>query len=97
MTSRHAITACTTRTTKSRSRYTRYPIQVNGKETNFEVIPEVYTSLRLSLDGDNLTLSSYNVTGYDMAVMDAVCTMYEHGCTIFTPAMLLRMMTGKDS
>ena len=61
------------------------------------MIPEVYTSLRLSLDGDNLTLSSCNVTGYDMAVMDAVCTMYEHGCTIFTPAMLLRMMTGKDS
>lgn len=47
------------------------------------MIPEVYTSLRLSLDDDNLTLSSYNVTGYDMAVMDAVCTMYEHGCTIF--------------
>ena len=70
---------------------------VNGKETNFEVIPEIYTSLKLSLDDDNLVLSSNNITGYDMAVMDAVCTLYEHGCTIFTAAMLLRMMTGKDS
>ena len=76
---------------------TRYPILVNGKETNFEVIPEVYTSLRLSLDDDNLVLSSNNITGYDMAVMDAVCTLYEHGCTIFTSGMLLRMITGKDS
>ena len=75
----------------------RYPILVNGKETNFEVIPEIYTSLKLSLDDDNLVLSSNNITGYDMAVMDAVCTLYEHGCTIFTAAMLLRMMTGKDS
>lgn len=43
---------------------------------------------------EHLRLSSPNVTQYDMAVLDAVYTLYVNNQSIFSPEMLLRIMSG---
>ena len=43
---------------------------------------------------EDVSLSSNNVTLFDLAVMDSVYTLSQNGCTSFTPEMVARIMSG---
>ena len=58
-------------------------------------IPKKNIVVTVDLDADeNLALSNPNITQYDMAVMDAVYTMMVNGAWVFTPEMVVRIMSG---
>lgn len=46
------------------------------------------------MEKDDVSLSSKNVTMYDLAVMDSVYTLYKSGCSEFTPEMIAKVMSG---
>lgn len=63
-----------------------------------ETIPKKSIVVTVDLDTDeNLALSNPNITLYDMAVMDAVYTMLVNGTLVFTPEMVVRIMSGNFS
>lgn len=63
--------------------------------TELVTIPSknVIVTVNLWKDKD-VALSSNNITLYDLAVMDAVYTLYCNGCAAFTPEMVARVMSG---
>lgn len=72
----------------------RERIPLDGTTKTVCVLPKADVSVGFSLTADpNVTLYS-DVTSFDVAVMDAVCTLHEHDCDIFTPSMVVRVMTG---
>lgn len=43
---------------------------------------------------EDVSLSSNNVTLFDLAVMDSVYTLSQNGCISFTPEMVAKIMSG---
>lgn len=43
---------------------------------------------------EDVTLSSKNITLFDLAVMDSTYTLFKNGCRTFTPEMVARIMSG---
>lgn len=58
-------------------------------------IPSKNIVVTIDLEKDeDVTLSSNNVTLFDLAVMDSVYTLFKNGCNSFTPEMVARVMSG---
>lgn len=67
----------------------------NETSLRLKTIPKknIFVAVDLHKD-EHLQLSSPNVTQYDMAVLDAVYTLFVNRQSIFSPEMLLRIMSG---
>lgn len=67
----------------------------NETSLRLKTIPKknVFVDVDLHKD-EHLQLSSPNVTQYDMAVLDAVYTLFVNKQSMFSPEMLLRIMSG---
>lgn len=60
-----------------------------------QTMPSKNIIVTVDLEKDeDVTLSSNNVTLFDLAVMDSVYTLFKSGCNSFTPEMVARIMSG---
>lgn len=63
--------------------------------TELITIPSKNVIVTVDLQRDqDVSLSSHNITLYDLAVMDSVYTLYKNKCSSFTPEMVARVMSG---
>ena len=71
-------------------------IKINDKQLakiDIKVNERIVNLVNIWTD-DNITLSSDNITQYDMAVMDAAYTIMSQGPMVITPEWILKVMSG---
>ena len=66
-----------------------------GKPFTLVTMPSKNATVTIALNADQGIKLSKNITQYDFDIMDAVYSLYINGCTVFSPEMVARMISGK--
>ncbi len=72
---------------------TTRPININEDSFDLKINERVVNLVDIWSD-QNITLSSTNITQYDLSVMDAAYTIMSQGIMLITPEWILRVMSG---
>ena len=66
-----------------------------GKPFTLVTMPSKNATVTIALNADKGIKLSKNITQYDFDIMDAVYSLYINGCSIFSPEMVGRVVSGK--
>lgn len=66
-----------------------------GKLFTLVTMPSKNATVTIALNADKGIKLSKNITQYDFDIMDAVYSLYINGCSVFSPEMVARMISGK--